>query len=79
VKHITKMFKKDGEIRCGAQARQSFMDSKQSLTEAPVLVSPNFNKDFMLFYFSPEHTIVGVLLQKNGQKLEQLIAFFKKP
>ena len=65
VKHITKMMKKDSEIRWGAEARQSFMDIKQELIEARVLVSPNFNKDFLLFSFSSQRTIAGVLLQKK--------------
>ena len=32
----------------------------------------------MLFSFASEHTIVGVLLQKNEQNEEQLIAFYSK-
>ena len=46
------------------------MDIKQALREAPVLVSPNFNKDFMLFSFSSKLIIEGILLQKNDQNLE---------
>ena len=32
----------------------------------------------MLFSFASEHTIAGVLLQKNEQNLEQPIAFYNK-
>ena len=31
---------------------------------------------FFIFYFTSEHTIAGVLLQKNGENLEHIISFF---
>ena len=62
------MLKKDNTFQLSKEA-------KQELSEAPVLVSPNFGKDFMIFSFASEHTIAGVLLQKNE---EQPIAFYSK-
>lgn len=44
---------------------KSFSDIKKSLTEAPVLISPGFIKDFQIFSFAYDHTIAGVTLQKN--------------
>ena len=46
-------------------ARKSFKDIKRAITEAPVFMSPNFAKDFLVFSYAHEHTIVGVLLQKK--------------
>ena len=43
-----------------------------------MLVSPNFDKEFMIFSFASEHTIAGVLLQNNEQNEEQPIAFYNK-
>jgi len=43
-----------------------------------MLVSPDFSKDFMTFSFASEHTIAGVLLQKNEEGNEQPIAFYSK-
>ena len=43
-----------------------------------VLINPYFTKDFMMFSFSLEHTIAGVLLQKNDQNLEHPISFYRK-
>ena len=60
------------------EAKQSFISIEQALSEAPILVSPNFDKDFMIFSFASEHTIAGVLLQKNEQNEEQPIAFYSK-
>ena len=49
-----------------------------ALTKAPVLVSPDFTKEFLTFSFASEDTLVVVLLQKNKDGLEQPIAFFSK-
>ena len=59
------MLKKDNGFQWSKEAKQSFISIKQALSEAPILVSPNFVKDFIIFSFASEHTIAGVLLQKN--------------
>jgi hypothetical protein len=43
-----------------------------------VLASPNYTKEFLIFYFASEHTIAATLLQKNKEGFEQPIAFFSK-
>ena len=65
VKYINSMLKKDNTFQWSKEAKQSFTNIKHALYEAHVLVSPNFGKDFMIFSFASEHTIAGVLLQKN--------------
>ena len=78
MKHITNMLRKDNGIKWTVEAKQSCVDIKKALIEPLVLVSPNFAKDFMIFSFASEHTITGVLLQKNEQNLEQRISFYNK-
>ena len=56
------MMKKGNEIKWAPEARQSFSEIKTALTQAHVLISPNFEKDFQIYSFASEHTIVGVLL-----------------
>ena len=51
---------------------------KLALTQAPVLISPDFSKDFLIFSFASEHTVAAVLLQKNLEGMEQPISFFSK-
>ena len=51
---------------------------KHALTQAPILISPDYTKDFYLFSFASEHTIATVLLQKNSEGYEQPIGFFRK-
>ena len=41
-----------------------------------MLISPDCSRDFQIFSFASEHTVVGVLLQKNEQGFEQPIAFY---
>ena len=43
-----------------------------------MLVSPYFDKYFLLFSYASEHTVAVVLLQKNDQGEEQPIEFFSK-
>ena len=59
------MLRKDNGIKWTIEAKQSFVDIKKALTEAPVLIIPNFTKKIMIFSFASEHTVAGVLLQKN--------------
>jgi hypothetical protein len=73
MKSITDMLKKDNEIRWTKEGRKCFANIKRELTQALVLISPNFNKDFQIYSFSLEHTIVGILLQKNNEGLELLM------
>jgi hypothetical protein len=46
------------------------------LTEAPVLISPDYSKDFLIFSFASFDTVATVLLQKNVEGLDQPISFF---
>ena len=62
LRNITNILKKENEIKWIVDARNSFKDIKKAITEAPILVSPDFTKDFLVFPYASEHTIVGVLL-----------------
>lgn len=70
MKSITDMLRKDNEIRWTKEARQSFSTIKKAFTQALVLISPDFTKDFHIYSFASEHTIASILLQKNDQDQE---------
>jgi len=72
------MFKKDSTIKWTLEAKRSFEDIKLALTQTPVLISPMFDRDFIIFSFASRHTITAVLLQKNDEGFEQPIALFSK-
>ena len=78
VKLITTMLKKENEVRWMPQSRHSFEQIKKAPTEAPVLISPDYSKDFLIFSFASPDTVVVVLLQTNDSGLEQPIAYFSR-
>ena len=78
VKLITGVLKKDSEVKWTTEAKESFVHIKRVISEAPVLASPDYLKEFLIFSFASEHTITAVLLQNNEEGFEQPIAFFSK-
>ena len=56
----------------------SFNQIKEAISKALVLVSPKFSRDFYVFSFASDFTIVGVLLQKNEEGHEKPISFFNR-
>lgn len=52
LKNIINMLKKDTEVKWNMEARKSFNSVKQALTQAHVLISPNFTKHFLFFSFA---------------------------
>jgi hypothetical protein len=78
VKPLNKLLKKDACFEWESEGRMSFEHIKEAITVAPVLMNPNFSRDFIIFYFASKDTIAGILLQKNDQGDEQPIAFMNK-
>jgi hypothetical protein len=72
------MLKKNSEVKWKTKSKASFTHINKFIDEAPVLASPDYLKEFLIFSFASEHTIVAVLLQKNEEGFEQSIAFFSK-
>jgi hypothetical protein len=60
------------------EEKSTFQKIKQALVEAPVLAMVDYAKEFFIFSFSFEETIVVVLLQKNEEGHEQPIALVNK-
>jgi len=59
------MLKKNSTIKSTVEAKKSFEDIKIALTKTLVLISPKFDRYFILFSFSSKHTIVAVPLHNN--------------
>ena len=62
IRKITNMLKKDFEIKWSIEARKYFDMVKHALTKAPVLISPDFTKYFIIFSLASEHTVTTILL-----------------
>jgi hypothetical protein len=78
VKHITAMLMKGNEVKWTVESRDSFNQINKALNEAPVLISPDYSKDFLVFSFASFDTVATILLQKNFEGLEQPISFFNR-
>jgi hypothetical protein len=78
MKPLYKLLKKDVKFEWNEESKQAFETIKTAICESLVLISPNYDKDFMIFSFASEDTIAGVLLQKNDQGHEQPIAYFSR-
>jgi len=78
VKHITSMLKKGSEVKWIDAARKYFESIKKAVMEAPTLRSPYYNKEFHIFSFTFDDTLVAVLLQANEEGSEHPIALFSK-
>lgn len=69
-KPIQTLLKKNAKFVWGDQGRKGFQEIKDSIARAPVLVSPNYSKVFLIFSFAFEDTIARVLFQKNEEGYE---------
>eukprot|EP00253_Pinus_taeda_P029341 PITA_29341 len=77
LREMTNMLKKDNQVKWTEEAVKYFNLVKLALSSAPVLVSPNYTQDFILFSFASKHTMAAVLLQKRDDH-EIPIAFFSR-
>jgi hypothetical protein len=78
IKMIKDMLKKDNEVKWIAEYKTSFDHVNKVIGEAPILASPDYTNEFLIFSFASEHIVVVVLFQKNEEGFEQPIAFFSK-
>jgi hypothetical protein len=62
MKPIYKLLKKDVKFEWNEESKQAFESIKAAICEAPILISPYYDKDFQIFSFASEDTIAGVLL-----------------
>jgi hypothetical protein len=46
------MLRKGSEIKWTTEDKNSFEEVKEALTKAPLLINPNFAKDFIVFSFA---------------------------
>eukprot|EP00253_Pinus_taeda_P008794 PITA_08794 len=78
IRLLRNMLKNDAKVRWSLETKRAFESIKAALTQTPVLTSPQFHNDFIIFSFASEHTIAAVLLQKDDQGNEKPIAFFSR-
>ena len=65
VRPMQLMMKKDVVYRWSDEAKKLFQRIKEAIAEAPVLVSPNFDKGFLLYTFASDVSYAAILTQKK--------------
>jgi hypothetical protein len=77
IKPLQKMTHKDTDFKWSEEGRDSFNKIKVVISQAPVLRSPDFSKDFFLYTFSSDQSLVVVLTQKDDENNEAPISFMR--
>jgi hypothetical protein len=67
VKLINLFLKKDQRFEWTEDIQRAFNNIKNAISTAPVLISPDFNKYFIIYSFSSEETISSILTQRNNK------------
>jgi hypothetical protein len=65
IKPLQKMIHKDYEFKWDDERKYAFNNIKATISWAPVLRSFDFNRDFNLYTFSFDQSLVAVLTQKD--------------
>ena len=61
VKPLQQLVKKDAHIKWSEEQRNAFVEIRKAIAEAPALMSPDFNKDFILYTFATDFSYAAVL------------------
>ena len=61
VSPLQEMIKKDADFKWTKERKYAFRKIKEAIVEAPTLWRLDFKKDFILYTFSSDHSIVVVL------------------
>ena len=61
VKPLQEMIKKDSNFKWTKEREEAFDKIKEEIAKAPTLWSPNFDKEFILYTFSSNHSIAAML------------------
>lgn len=77
--HIVNMMKGNTSFHWSTKGKVVFNDIKEAIVHAPVLVYPNYTKDFIMYSYASEHTLSTILVQLNSEGFESPIAFMSCP
>jgi hypothetical protein len=78
IEPMSALLKKDVSFRWDDKAIKSFEDIKDVISQVPVLINPDYSRDFIIFSFASQDTIAGVLMQKDADDYEHPVAFMSK-
>lgn len=79
VRYMLGMMRKKDPFRWQEEGKKALQDIKTTISNAPMLVSPKFEKDFIIYYYALEHTLSSILTQKDDGDNEAPIAIMSIP
>ena len=75
VKPPQEMIRKDENYKWNKERKEAFANIKEEIVEAPTLQRLDFDKEFILYRFSSNHSIAAILTQKDEAGDYLLISF----
>ena len=69
------MIRKDVKFKWDDERKGTFNNIKDSMSWAPVLWSPDFNKNFFLYTLTSDQSLAAILTQKDDGNNEALVSF----
>jgi hypothetical protein len=69
------MIKNNFAFKWEDKQREYFKNIKETIVQAPTLMSPDFEKEFILYTFASDCSYEGVLTQKNPEGFKVPIYF----
>lgn len=73
------MMSEKNPFRWKEEGKKDFDDVKKTIANAPMLVSPNFEKDFIIYCYASKHSLSNILTQQDDEGSEAPIAFMSVP
>jgi len=77
-KPLTDLFQKERDYEWNTKQEESFEKLKEKLTTTPVLMFPDFEKEFVLYTDASGYALGAVLSQKGKDEKEHVIAYASK-
>jgi hypothetical protein len=75
IKPLQKMIHKDSKFKWDDDRKDAFKNIKSTISPAPVLRSPDFNRDFKLYTFTSDQSLAAVLTRKDDANNEASVSF----
>lgn len=72
------MLRKDVSFIQTKEGKEAFQKIKSAITRTPILRNPNFTKEFILYAYGSDSTMVAILTQKYGKNEKYPVAFYSQ-
>ena len=78
VKPIHNLLKKDRSFSWTDDVKNAFAGINKEISSTPVLVKPNFEKEFTIYTNSIEEAVYAILMQNDDQGNEKPVAYMSQ-